>query len=71
MSKSVSSNKEVKNVVRLAVKAGWRIEKTNGGHVLLYPPNKEDGFVTMPTSPSSYRNFKNVLMMLRAKGLDV
>jgi hypothetical protein len=71
MPKSVSGNKEVRSIAKLAIKAGWRVEKTNSGHVLLYPPNREDGFVTMSTSPSSSRNFKNVLMMLRAKGLDV
>ena len=71
MSKLISADKDVRSIVKLAVKAGWRVEKGNGGHILLYPPNKDDGFVTMSSSPSSSRNFKNVLMMLRSKGLKV
>lgn len=71
MSKLFSADKNVRNVIKLAKKAGWRVEKGNGGHILLYPPDRSKGFVTMSSSPSSSRNFKNILMLLRAKGLDV
>lgn len=71
MSKLFSADKDVRSVIKLAKKAGWRVEKGNGGHILLYPPDRSKGFVTMPASPSSSRNFKNVLMMLRSKGLQV
>lgn len=71
MAKGVSSNKEVNEIVRIARKSGWKVEKNNKSHIMLFPPNKEDGFVTMSSSPRSTRNFKNIVMMLRAKGLDV
>lgn len=71
MRKRLSSDKEVNRIVRIALSSGWRVEKGGGNHVLFYPPDKDEGFVTMPSSPSSSRNFKNMLSKLRAKGLDV
>lgn len=71
MSKLLSADKEVRNIAKLAIKAGWRVEKANSGHILLYPPDKGEGFVTMSSSPSSSRNFKNVILLLRSKGLKV
>lgn len=71
MSKQMSSNKEIMKIVRTAKKQGWRVEKASNSHILLYPPNIEEGFVTMSGSPSSFRNHKNVLSLLKAKGLKL
>lgn len=71
MAKQLSSNKEVMKVVRIALKQGWRVEKGGGNHILFYPPDEVDGFVTMSSSPSSTRNFKNALAFLRKKGLKL
>lgn len=71
MSNSMSSDKEVRKIIKTAKQAGWRVEKSGGNHILLYPPDKSDGMVTMPSTPSSTRNFKNMLSKLRSKGLNV
>ena len=71
MSGKLSANKDVRQVIKVAKKAGWRIEKNGVNHIQLYPPNIDDGFVTMSSSPSSPRNFKNIKMILRSKGLNV
>jgi hypothetical protein len=69
MSKQLSSNKEVNKLVRKAVKQGWRVEKGNANHIMFYPPDLDKGIVTVSSTPSSPRNFKNGLSMLKAKGL--
>ena len=72
MAKSrLSPNKEINDVVKLALKSGWRVERSGGSHILFFPPNVDDGFVTMSSTPSSYRNYKNALSRLRSKGLKV
>jgi predicted RNA binding protein YcfA (HicA-like mRNA interferase family) len=72
MSKSrLSPNKEVNGVVKKALKSGWRVEKSSGSHILFFPPDVDDGFVTMSSTPSSTRNYKNALSKLRSKGLKI
>lgn len=67
----LSPSKEVNKIVKLAKKEGWRVEKTNSSHILFYPPDVDDGIVTMSSTPSSPRNFKNILSKLKAKGLKL
>lgn len=67
----LSPNKEVNRVIKKALKSGWRVEKSGGSHILFFPPNVDDGFVTMSSTPSSTRNYKNALSRLRSKGLKV
>lgn len=71
MSKQMSPNKDIMKIVRQAQKQGWRVEKASNSHVLFYPPNVDDGFVTVSSSPSSFRNHRNVLSLLKAKGLKL
>lgn len=71
MSKQMSSNKEVRKIIKKALQQGWRVEKGKANHILFYPPDGGEGFVTMSSTPSSPRNFKNVLSMLKAKGLKL
>lgn len=71
MEKRLSSNKEINKLVKKALKEGWRVEKSSNSHILFYPPNIDDGFVTVPSSPSSYRNYKNCLSKLKSKGLNL
>jgi predicted RNA binding protein YcfA (HicA-like mRNA interferase family) len=53
------------------LKSGWRVEKSSGSHILFFPPDVDDGFVTMSSTPSSTRNYKNALSKLRSKGLEI
>lgn len=69
--KQMSPSKEVNKIVKLARKQGWEVVKTNSSHILFYSPNKVNGLVTMPSTPSSPRNFKNVLSILKSKGLKL
>jgi len=71
MSKQLSSNKEVNKLVKKAVKQGWRVEKNNTKHIMFYPPDCDKGIVTVSSTPSSARNFKNGLSLLRSKGLKL
>ncbi len=71
MSNKFSSNKEVKKLVKKAIEQGWRVERSSNSHILFYPPNVDDGFVTVSHTPSSYRNFKNSISLLKAKGLSL
>jgi len=69
--KQMSPSKDINKIVKLAQKQGWEVVKTNGSHIIFYPPNARDGLVTMPSTPSSTRNFKNVLSLLKSKGLKL
>jgi hypothetical protein len=71
MGKQMSSDKDVRDIIKIAIKSGWKVEKSGSKHIMLFPPDKDKGFVTLSNSPRSTRNFKNTVMMLRAKGLNV
>jgi predicted RNA binding protein YcfA (HicA-like mRNA interferase family) len=67
----LSPSKEINKIVKQAKREGWRVEKSGGSHILFFPPNVEDGFVTMSSTPSSTRNLKNAMSKLKAKGLKI
>lgn len=67
----LSPSKEINKLVRIAKKEGWRVEKTKNSHILFYPPDLDSGFVTMPSTPRSSRNFKNYVNELKMRGLNV
>jgi len=69
MSKQMSSNKEINKLVKKAIKQNWRVEKGNANHLMFYPPDSTEGIVTVSSTPSSPRNHKNMLSLLKAKGL--
>jgi len=73
MGNQISSNKEIMKIVRKARKEGWLVVKTKNNHIQFYPPNNEEDIIVLPSTPafSSSRAFKNNIMKLRAKGLDV
>jgi len=69
MSLQLTSNKEIRKIIVKAEKQGWLVKKNSNKHILLFPPNVDDGFVTLSSSPSSDRNHKNMLQLLKRKGL--
>lgn len=71
MQKKYSSNKEVNNVVQLAISLGWKVEKKRSSHIALYSPNTNSGVVIIPCTPSNARGWKNALSLLRKQGLPV
>jgi hypothetical protein len=71
MSKRMSSNKEINKLVKKALQQNWRVEKGNANHLMFYPPDSSEGIVTVSSTPSSTRNHKNMLSLLKAKGLNL
>jgi hypothetical protein len=66
----MANKKELGNLIKLAIKAGWRVELTKGGHYKWIAPNARDFFFSAST-PSDNRALKNILQDLRRRGLDV
>lgn len=60
--------KEMKQLRKLAVEQGWRVEYTKGGHLKWFPPVGTE-FVVSSSTPSDYRAIKNLRAMLRRHGL--
>jgi len=63
-------NREVRKIVKAARKQGCRIKETGGGgHVQILTPN--GGIVTVSSSPSDERAYKNMRSDLRRQGVRV
>lgn len=61
------NDKDIEQLARVALKAGWRVEMTKGSHVMWYAPDGTTKILSSLTgSPCSWRNFKN---QLRKAGL--
>jgi predicted RNA binding protein YcfA (HicA-like mRNA interferase family) len=71
MGNQLSSNKDIRKIVKKARKEGWVVTKAKSNHLQFYPPDNYEDIIVMSSTPASTRNFKNILMKLRAKGLDV
>lgn len=72
MAKSkLAPSKEVNRLIKKAKQQGWSVRKTKNAHILFYPPDSALGFVTMPSTPSSTRNFKNYVNQLKMRGLVI
>lgn len=60
---------KVRELVRAAQAAGWRVELTGGGHVKFLPPGGRPVFGSQtPSDPSAWRNMRSDL---RRAGLEV
>lgn len=60
--------KDLLDLIRKAMAAGWEVKKTGGGHLKWVSPKGE--VVFSPYSPSDYRGFKNMKAHLRRAGLE-
>lgn len=69
-SAAVMSDKEVKEVQRLAEAAGWDVTMDGSGHMRLTPPGSKLG-VSFSTTPGDVRARKNNIATLRRMGLDI
>lgn len=65
-----SRRKMLKEWIRQAEQAGWRVETGGSGHLKWYAPDGETLVVT-PTSPGRGRAMQNTAASLRRAGLDV
>lgn len=63
------SSKETAEIVRAARAVGWDVETDGSNHVRITPPN--GGAVTLATTPSDVRAYRNNILQLRRMGLDV
>jgi len=66
--------KELRELARVAVSQGWRVERTGKHHLRWVPPEKagKTGRVIYSGSTlSDYRAIRNIRAMLRREGLRV
>jgi predicted RNA binding protein YcfA (HicA-like mRNA interferase family) len=59
---------DLKSLRKLAIKQGWRVETTRGGHIKWYPVHGTE-FVVTSSTPSDYRAIRNIRSMLKRYGL--
>jgi hypothetical protein len=61
--------KEYREVVdELIDNQGWRYEASGKGHPKLYPSDKAFAQVSVPTTPSDVRSFRNSVAQVRRSG---
>lgn len=63
----MASTKDIRQLERLALDQGWRVEYTKNMHVRFYP--LEGPFIVGPGSPSDHRGVLNFKSLLRRAGL--
>lgn len=67
--RKLSPNKELRQLILKATHHGWRVEKTNGGHLRWLSPS---GFVYhSSSSPSDWRAIRKITQALKREGLRV
>lgn len=62
---------DIKDLQRLAVSQGWRVEQTKGSHLKFIPADKSKPAVVMAGTSCSRVGFRNALSLLRKSGLIV
>jgi predicted RNA binding protein YcfA (HicA-like mRNA interferase family) len=66
MSKRISPNKDLNQLIKKAQKQGWVVEESKGNHLRWVAPC---GYVVIsPKTPSDFRAIKYVLVALRKYG---
>jgi hypothetical protein len=66
----MASKKDLAVLIKIAIEAGWRVERTKSGHYKWLSPNSIDFFYSSST-PSDNRALENLKQDLRRRGLDV
>ncbi len=56
------------DILREAVKQGWRVEKTASGHFKAIPPDPKQRLVIVGGNASDPRAIKNVIAQMRRSG---
>jgi hypothetical protein len=69
MSRAYSGN--MKAVVELALRAGWRVEKTAKGHYKFISPDKSQPIIHLSGTPSDPRTYICGVAQLRRHGLPI
>jgi hypothetical protein len=62
-------NTTVRDLIRAARRAGWRITHTGSGHIKLTPPAPKRATVVIASTPSDRRAWRNILADIRKAGL--
>lgn len=63
------SNSRIRALFRHAHQSGFRIEKTDGGHIVLFPPNVAHKPVYTSSTPSDHRVYDNLYAQLVRTGM--
>jgi len=63
--------KELRELARVAVSQGWRVERTGKQHLRWVPPTRDKRVIYSGSTPSDYRAIHNIRAMLRREGLRV
>lgn len=58
-------------LTRLAKAQGWRVERTNGGHIKFVPFDKSKDIVVTGGTPGDWRRSKKLRSDLRRQGLVI
>lgn len=64
-------SKDIDELVLAVQQAGWRMERSVGKHLVVYPTDPTKPPVTIPKSISDHRGLANLRSYLRKGGLDV
>lgn len=64
--KNITSNKDIRRLIDECRAAGWAIDRTEGGHVVFYCPDKRVRPIYSGGTPSDVRAIRNLRAMLRA-----
>lgn len=65
----MASPKELKELVRIALDQGWRVEQLRSGHWRFLPPDRKLSPVVSAGTPSDWRGLKNLRADLKRRGL--
>lgn len=63
-----TSDKDLRKLMRHAMRHGWRLELRRNNHMMWVPPNGAEVYFTSMT-PSDWRAVRNARAALRARGL--
>lgn len=66
----MASKKDLLVLIKIALKAGWRVEPTKNGHFKWIAPNSVD-IVFSSSTPSDHRALENLKHDLRRRGLVI
>ena len=65
------ASKDIAQLVRALQAQGWRVERSGGGHYKAFPPDTSKPMVTIASTPSDRRAFRNTIALLRRSGADL
>jgi predicted RNA binding protein YcfA (HicA-like mRNA interferase family) len=63
----MSLKKELREILREARRQGWRVERTRGGHYMLYAPDGKN-IVVAASTPGKQSSIRETLAEMRSYG---